>query len=126
MANYNKVILLGNVTRDPELAYLPSQTAVVNLGLAVNRKWKSKEGEDKAEVCFVDLRAFGKTAENINKYVHKGDPFLVEGRLTYDIWTAQDGTKRSKHYVTVDIFQLLGSKQEKPVAEQRPSEDTPF
>lgn len=107
--NFNRIFLGGNITRDPELSYLPSQTAVVDFGMAVNRKWKSKDGEAKEEVCFVDCRAFGRTAENINKYVKKGDPFFVEGRLTFDSWTAQDGTKRSKHRVTVESFQFLGS-----------------
>lgn len=108
--NYNKIVLGGNLTRDPVLSYLPSQTAVVNFGMAVNRKWRSKDGEEKSEVCFVDCVAFGKTAENINKYVSKGDPFFVEGRLAFDSWTAQDGTKRSKHKVVVESFQFIGSK----------------
>jgi len=109
MANFNKIFLMGNLTRDPQLSYLPSQTAVVEFGIAVNRKWKSKDGEDKSEVCFVDCRAFGRTAENINKYLTKGRPLFVEGRLTFDSWTAQDGSKRSKHRVTVESFQFLGS-----------------
>ena len=108
MANFNKVLLMGNLTRDPALSYLPSQTAVVDFGLAVNRRWRSREGEDRDETCFVDCRAFGRTAENINKYLSKGRPLFVEGRLTFDSWTAQDGTKRSKHRVTVENFQFLG------------------
>jgi single-strand DNA-binding protein len=98
---------MGNLTRDPQLSYLPSQTAVVEFGLAVNRRWKSREGEDREETCFVDCRAFGRQAENINKYLSKGRPVFVEGRLTFDSWTAQDGTKRSKHRVTVENFQFL-------------------
>ena len=109
MANFNKVLLMGNLTRDPQLSYLPSQTAVVDFGLAVNRRWKSKEGQDREETCFVDCRAFGRTAENINKYLSKGRPLFVEGRLTFDSWTAQDGTKRSKHRVTVENFQFMGA-----------------
>lgn len=109
MASFNKVFLMGNLTRDPQLSYLPSQTAVVEFGLAMNRRWKSREGEDRDETCFVDCRAFGRTAENINKYLSKGRPLFVEGRLTFDTWTAQDGTKRSKHRVTVENFQFLGS-----------------
>ncbi len=109
MANFNKVLLMGNLTRDPQLSYLPSQTAVVEFGLAVNRRWKSREGEDRDETCFIDCRAFGRTAENINKYLTKGRPLFVEGRLTFDTWTAQDGTRRSKHRVTVETFQFLGS-----------------
>lgn len=106
--NFNKVILGGNLTRDPSLSYTPNQTAVADFGMAVNRKWKSQGGEQKEEVCFVDCVAFGKVAENINKYMHKGDPFFIEGRLTFDSWTAQDGTKRSKHKVVVESFQFMG------------------
>jgi single-strand DNA-binding protein len=109
MANYNKILLMGNLTRDPQLSYLPSQTAVVDFGLAVNRNWTGRDGEKKEETCFVDCRAFGRTAENINKYMTKGRPLFVEGRLTYDTWTAADGTKRSRHRVTVDNFQFIGS-----------------
>ena len=108
MANYNKIMLMGNLTRDPKLSYLPSQTAVVDFGMAVNRKWKSKEGQSKEEVCFVDCIAFGKTGENINKYLEKGRSLFVEGRLQLDSWTAPDGTKRSKHKVIVESFQFLG------------------
>ncbi len=108
MANFNKVLLIGNLTRDPQLTYLPSQTAVVDFGLAVNRRWRGKDGTDKSDVCFVDCRAFGQMAENINKYLSKGRGVFVEGRLTFDSWTAQDGTKRSKHRVTVEGFQFLG------------------
>ncbi|MHC4111541.1 MAG: single-stranded DNA-binding protein [Planctomycetota bacterium] len=108
MSNFNKVLLMGNLTRDPQLSYLPSQTAVVEFGLAVNRRWKSREGEAREETCFVDCRAFGRTAENLNKYMSKGRPLFVEGRLTFDSWTAQDGSKRSKHRVTVENFQFLG------------------
>ena len=109
MANFNKVLLMGNLTRDPQLSYTPNQTAVVDFGLAVNRKWKSRDGEDRDETCFIDCRAFGRTAENINKYLSKGRQVFVEGRLTFDSWTAQDGTKRSRHRVTVENFQFLGS-----------------
>ena len=107
MAGFNKVLLMGNLTRDPQLSYTPSQTAVVDFGLAVNRRWTSKGGESKEETCFVDCRAFGRQAENINKYLTKGRPVFVEGRLTFDSWTSQDGTKRSRHRVTVETFQFL-------------------
>lgn len=109
MANYNKVMLMGNLTRDPQLSYTPNQTAVVDFGLAVNRKWTGRDGSKKEETCFVDCRAFGRTAENINKYMSKGRPLFIEGRLTFDSWTAQDGTKRSRHRVTVENFQFLPS-----------------
>ena len=109
MANFNKVLLLGNLTRDPQLSYLPSQTAVVDFGLAVNRKWKGQDGTMKEEACFVDCKAFGKSAENLNKFCKKGNPLFIEGRLTFDSWTAKDGSKHSKHRVTVQNFQLLGA-----------------
>lgn len=116
MASFNKVLLMGNLTRDPQLSYLPSQTAVVDFGLAVNRRWTGKDGQDRNEVCFVDCRAFGRLAENINKYLSKGRPLFVEGRLTFDTWTAQDGTKRSRHRVTVESFQFLGAPSGAPGA----------
>jgi len=108
MSNFNKVLLMGNLTRDPQLSYTPSQTAVVDFGLAVNRRWTGKDGSQKEETCFVDCRAFGRHAENINKYLKKGSPLFVEGRLTFDTWTAQDGTRRSKHRVTVESFRFVG------------------
>jgi single-strand DNA-binding protein len=108
MSNFNKVLLMGNLTRDPQLTYLPSETAVVDFGLAVNRKWKSREGENKDETCFVDCRMFGRRAEVINKYCKKGNPLFIEGRLTFDSWQAQDGTKRSKLRVTVENFEFIG------------------
>ena len=116
MANFNKILLMGNLTRDPQLSYLPSQTAVVEFGLAVNRRWTGKDGQSRDETCFVDCRAFGRQAENINKYLSKGRAVFVEGRLTFDSWTAQDGTKRSKHRVTVENFQFIGAppNSEKP------------
>ena len=107
MASFNKILLLGNLTRDPQLSYLPSQTAVVDFGLAMNRKYKGQDGSMKEDTCFVDCRAFGKQAETINKYLAKGRAVFLEGRLTYDTWTAQDGTKKSRHRVTVESFQFL-------------------
>jgi single-strand DNA-binding protein len=113
MANYNKVILVGNLTRDPQLRYLPSQMAVVDFGLAVNHKFRTKTGEDREEVLFVDCSAFGKQAEVINQYCQKGKQILVEGRLKYDTWEDKNGGgKRSKHSVVVDNFQFLGGPRE--------------
>ncbi len=109
MANFNKVILAGNLTRDPQLSYLPSNTPVCEFGMAVNRKWKSPTGEAKEDTCFVDLRAFGRQAETLNQYMSKGKPLLVEGKLRYDQWEGKDGQKRSKLYVVVDNFQFLGA-----------------
>jgi single-strand DNA-binding protein len=111
MANYNKVILIGNLTRDPQMSYLPSQTAVVEFGLAVNRRWRAPDGQQREDVCFIDCRAFGKQAETLNQYVRKGNPILVEGRLQYDTWEGKDGVKRSKHRVSVERFQFLGAPQ---------------
>jgi single-strand DNA-binding protein len=113
MANYNKIILVGNLTRDPQMKYLPSQMAVTEFGLAVNHRYKTKTGEDREEVCFIDCSAFGRTAEVINQYCQKGKPILVEGRLKYDTWEdKQGGGKRSKHVVVVDNIQLLGGRDQ--------------
>jgi single-strand DNA-binding protein len=108
MANFNKVLLMGNLTRDPQLSYLPSQTPVVDFGLAVNRVFKKQDGTDGRETCFVDCQMFGKRAEALNKYVKKGDPLFVEGRLKLDQWEAQDGSKRSRLRVFVENFEFLG------------------
>lgn len=108
MANYNKVILAGNLTRDPQLSYTPNNTPVVEFGMAINRRWRSQDGNQRDETCFVDMRAYGRQAETINQYMRKGQPMLVEGRLQYQQWTAQDGTKRSRHMVIVEAFQFLG------------------
>ena len=111
MASFNKVILMGNLTRDPQLKYLPSQTAVAEFGLAVNRKFRTQQGEDREEVAFIDCSAFGKTGEVINQYFTKGRPILVEGRLKYDQWEdKQGGGKRSRLTVVVENFQFVGGR----------------
>jgi single-strand DNA-binding protein len=110
MAGFNKVILLGNLTRDPELKYLPNNTAVCELGLAVSRNWRDKDGNMQEEVCFVDLNSYGRQAEVLKQYLVKGRPLMVEGRLKLDQWTAQDGTKRSKMRVVVENFQFVGGR----------------
>ncbi len=107
MAGFNKVLLMGNLTRDPQLSYTPNQTAVVDFGVATNRRWTGQDGTQHDETCFVDCRAFGRMAENINKYFKKGKPIFLEGRLTFDSWTAQDGSKKSKLRVTVENFTFL-------------------
>lgn len=110
MASFNKVILVGNLTRDPELRYTPKGTAVAKLGLAVNRTWRSETGEQREEVTFVDVDAFGKQAEVIGQYLKKGHPFLVEGRLRLDQWDdKQTGQKRSRLGVVLESFSFLGS-----------------
>ena len=110
MASFNKVILAGNLTRDPELRYTPKGTAIARLGIACNRKWKSETGELKEEVTFVDVDAFGKQAETIGQYLKKGRPILIEGRLRYDTWEdKQSGQKKSKLGVVLENFQFLDS-----------------
>jgi len=110
MASYNKVILVGNLTRDPELRYTPKGLAIAKLGLAVNRTWKSETGETKEEVTFVDIDSFGKQAETIGQYLKKGRQVLVEGRLRLDQWDdKQTGQKRSKLGVVMEAFQFLDS-----------------
>jgi single-strand DNA-binding protein len=111
MSSFNKVILMGNLTRDPQLKYLPSQTAVAEFGLAMNRKFRTQQGEDREEVTFVDCTAFGKTGEVINQYFTKGKPIFIEGRLKYDSWEdKQGGGKRSRITVVVDNFQFVGGR----------------
>lgn len=112
MSNFNKVILLGRLTRDPQLSYLPSNTAVVEFSVATSRTFKKQDGSQGEEVCFTDCNMFGKRAEVINKYLHKGDPIFVEGRLKLDQWQAQDGSKRSKLRVFVENFEFIGGRRE--------------
>src|SRR3954449_10951768 len=116
MPSVNKVILIGNLTRDPQTKQLPSQSLVTEFGLAMNRKFKSPEGEDREEVCFVDCAAFGRQAEVIQKYCRKGKSLYIEGRLRYDSWEDKNGHgKRSKLSVVVENFQFLGGREEQPV-----------
>ena len=110
MANFNKVILAGNLTRDPELRYTPKGLAIAKLGLAVNRRWTNEAGEQKEDVLFVDVDAFGKQAETIGQYLRKGRPILIEGRLRLDTWDdKQSGQKKSKLGVVLETFQFLDS-----------------
>jgi single stranded DNA-binding protein (ssb) len=109
MASFNKVILVGNLTRDPELRYTPKGMAIAKIGLAVNRTWRNEAGETKEEVTFVDVDAFGRQAETLAQYMKKGSPLLVEGRLKLDQWDdKQTGQKRSRLGVVVEGFQFLG------------------
>jgi len=113
MANFNRVILMGRLTRDPELKYLPSGTAAAQFGLAVNHTYTDRQsGERKEEVCFVDLDAFGRTAETMNEYLKRGRTVLIEGRLRYQAWETDDGQRRSKLVVLVDRFQFVGGRQD--------------
>src|SRR5579863_5206328 len=109
MPGYNKVILIGNLTRDPELRYTPQGVAIAKIALAVNRTWRTEAGETKEEVTFVDVDAFRRQAETIAQYLKKGSPLMVEGRLKLDQWDdKQTGQKRSRLGVVLEGFQFLG------------------
>jgi single-strand DNA-binding protein len=137
MASFNQVILMGNLTRDPQLKYLPSQTPVVEFGLACSRKFKGQNGEDREDVVFVECSAFAKTAEVIQQYFTKGKPIFIQGRLKYDSWEdKQGGGKRSKLHVVIENFQFIGGRdgggggggapsQEGGEYEQRPQRPQP-
>ena len=137
MANFNKVILAGNLTRDPELRYTPKGTAIASFGLAINRKWKSETGEMKEEVTFVDVEAFARQAEVVAQYMKKGRPFLVEGRLRLDQWEDKNThQKQSKLKVVLEGFSFIDSKgpdggvpsdapRARPAAAPAPATDAP-
>ncbi len=112
MASFNKVVLMGNLTRDPELRYTPKGTAIAKIGVAVNRVWTNEAGEKKEEVTFVDVDVFGRTAENVGQYMRKGRPILIEGRLKLDQWDdKQTGQKKSRLGVVAETVQFLGGGQ---------------
>ena len=112
MANFNKVLLIGNLTRDPELKHTPSNQAVASIGLAVNRSFSTKDGEKREETTFVDCEAWGRQAEVMSQYLAKGRPVMIEGRLKLDQWQDKDGNNRSKLRVVVENFQFLGGRGE--------------
>ena len=116
MANLNRVFLIGNLTRDPELRYIPSGTAVATFGMAMNRVYTTQDGERKEEVCFVDVVTWSKTAENCANYLAKGRLVFVEGRLQFDSWETEDGQKRSKLRVVADRVQFLGGRRDDEAA----------
>ncbi len=112
MASLNKVMLIGNLTRDPEIRYTPKGQAVTDIGLAVNRVYSTESGEKREEVTFIDVTLWGRTAEVVHQYCKKGRPLFVEGRLQLDTWDdKQTGQKRSKLKVIGDGIQLLGSRE---------------
>ena len=113
MAKLNKVFLMGNLTRDPELRYTPSGTAIASFGIAINRTWSGPDGEKKEEVCYVDINMFGRRAEVINEYFSKGNPIFIEGRLQFQQWETKDGQKRSTLRVVAEDFQFIGGKTKK-------------
>ena len=108
MASLNKVFLMGNLTRDPELRYTPGGLAVASFGIAINRAWTAKTGEQKEEVCYVDINIFGRRAEVVGEYFSKGSPIFIEGRLQFNQWETKDGQKRSTLRVVADNFQFIG------------------
>lgn len=120
MPNYSKTIMIGHLTRDPQLSFLQSQTAVCEFGLAVTHKYKKQDGSQSEDTCFIDCKMFSKRAEVVSKYFKKGDPIFIEGRLTLDQWNAQDGSKRSKHRLIVENFEFIGKggKQESQQPDQ--------
>ncbi len=128
MASYNKVLLMGNLTRDPEVRYTPKGTAIANLGLAVNRVYTMESGEQKEEVTFVDIEVWGRQAETAGQYLSKGRPVFIEGRLRLDSWEDKEsGQKRNKLKVVAERVQFLGApragaefKEEAPAEEKSP------
>lgn len=129
MASYNKVIILGNLTRDPELKYTPKGAAVAKLGLAINRSWTGEDGQKREEVTFVDVDAFGRQAEAATKFFRKGRAILIDGRLKLEQWDdKQTGQKRSRLGVVMESFSFVdsgksdnGAEQEKPPAKPQPA-----
>ncbi len=112
MASYNKVMLIGNLTRDPEIKYTPKGTAIADIGLAVNRNYTTDSGEKREEVTFIDVTLWGRVAEIVGEYCKKGRPLFVEGRLQLDTWDDKaTGQKRSKLKVVGENIQLLGSRE---------------
>lgn len=121
----NKVILMGRLTRDPALSYLPSQTAVCEIGIAVSEQRKQQDGSYKDVPCFVDCKCFAKRGEAINKYFKKGDPILLSGKLEFNSWQAQDGSKRSKLTVFIEDWEFVGGKKESGGEPQQQGYNTP-
>ena len=119
---YNKVVMVGNLTRDIELRYLPSGSAVAKSAIATSYKYKSASGEQKDEVCFLDFTIFGKTGEVANQYLKRGSKVLLEGRLVFEQWTTQSGESRSRHILRVDEMKMLDSKSQSDNQEQRPQQ----
>ncbi|MFP6352798.1 single-stranded DNA-binding protein [Helicobacter pylori] len=113
---FNKVIMVGRLTRNVELKYLPSGSAAATIGLATSRRFKKQDGTLGEEVCFIDARLFGRTAEIANQYLSKGSSVLIEGRLTYESWMDQTGKKNSRHTITADSLQFMDKKSDNPQA----------
>lgn len=130
MANLNKVMIIGNLTRDPEMKYTPKGTAICDIGIAVNRNYTTESGEKREEVTFIDITLWGRVAEIVGEYCKKGRPLFVEGRLQLDTWDdKQTGQKRSKLKVIGDNIQLLGGGDNKPregaAKKEEPADEIP-
>ena len=108
----NSVNLVGNVTRDIEIRYAQAGSAIANTGIAVNKKWKDQNGQERDKTMFIDLSFFGRQAEVANQYLRKGDPVAITGELDFQQWTAQDGSKRSKHVISVSRMKMIGTKRD--------------
>ena len=122
MAAFNKIILMGNLTKDPELRYTGGGSAVCSFGLAVNRAYKTQTGELRDDTCFIDITAWGKTAENCKNYLRKGAPVLVEGYLRFETWVDKaTGQHRSRHSVSAETVRFLGTGQQSADQEGQPS-----
>jgi len=111
---YNKTIVVGNLTRDIELRHLSSGTAVARSSIATSHRYKTQSGEQKEEVCFLEFNIFGRIAEVANQYLKKGSRVLLEGRLIFEQWTGNDGSKKSRHSLRVEVMQMLNSKNDMP------------
>lgn len=113
MSSFNRVTLIGNLTRDPQVKHLPNSLVIAEFGLAMSRRFRTQAGEDREEVCFVDCTAFGKQAQVISEYARKGRQLFIEGRLKYDVWEDKSGHgKRSKLSVVIENFQFLGARED--------------
>ena len=123
--NFNRVVLVGNLTREPEIKYLPSGTTICNFGIAINHRYKSGE-ENKEEVCFLNISAFAKMAENCGKYLNKGSSVLVEGRIRQRRWDTDDGKKMSVHEIVASNVQFLSPKNKEDKIKPEEQDDIPF
>jgi single-strand DNA-binding protein len=128
MSSFNKVMLMGNLTRDPQIKQLPNNSVVAEFGLACSRRYRTAAGEDREETAFVDCSAFGRQAEVINQFCKKGKPIFVEGRLKYDTWDdKQSGNRRSKLSVVVENFQFIGARDpDAPTATDPAGKERPW
>lgn len=122
--SFNKVMLMGHLTRDPDLTYTPSRTPVVEISLATNRYWTDHAGEKRSETCFITCKAFGRQAENINKYFVKGKPIFIEGHLKFESWEDKTTSeKRSRHRVVIESFQFIPRDSTQNVSADVPGPD---